>query len=505
MPAIVLTTLNARYFHSSLGLRCLLANMGELQAETKLLEFIITQRPIDIVESLLNQRPAIIGFGVYIWNVAETLQVVALLKQVQPGILVVLGGPEVSYETEGQAIVQLADYVITGPADLGFGALCRRLLNNDKPTHKVIPSEQPPLTQLALPYRFYTAEDIAQRLIYVEASRGCPFRCEFCLSALDKTAWPFGLDSFLAELQALYDRGARQFKFVDRTFNLNSNTSLRIMEFFLDRLDATLFLHFELIPDHLPDSLKRAITRFPPGSLQFEIGIQTFNPDVQALISRRQDNQKTAENLIWLRSATQAHIHADLIVGLPGETVASFAQGFNRLVALNPHEIQVGILKRLRGTLINRHTGTCGIKYNPCPPYNILCSDLIDFGTMQRLNRLARYWDLIANSGRFPHSKPVLLGDDPFARFLGFSDWLFETTQQTHRIALERLFKLVYQGLIRALGVRQEVAAEAVSRDYRESGAKGCPIFLPREGARDTQKQTKSPHVAARQARQINN
>jgi hypothetical protein len=502
MSAIILTTLNARYYHCSLGLRYLMANMGELQSETALLEFIITQKPTDIVEKLLTHQPKIIGFGVYIWNVEETTKVVLLLKQVQPEVILVLGGPEVSFEYQDQSIVQLADYLITGPADISFAKLCQRLLNGDKPSQKVMASEQAPLTQLLLPYQFYTEEDIAHRLIYVEASRGCPFKCEFCLSALDKTATPFKLEQFLGQMQTLYDRGTRHFKFVDRTFNLNLNSSLRILEFFLERLDEKLFLHFELIPDRLPNKLKAALARFPPGSLQLEIGIQTFNPDIQTLISRKQNNSKTEENLTWLRTSTNAHIHADLIVGLPGEEVASFARGFNRLVALNPHEIQVGILKRLRGAPISRHTEAYHSKYNPQPPYNLLCSDLIDFTTMQRLSRFARYWELIANSGRFRHSKPILLGDDPFERFLRFSDWLFATTQQTHRIALDRLYDLIYRGLTGALGVTEGIAQEALSRDYQESGTKDCPPFLQHD-SRDRRKPSvykKSP-IPVRQAR----
>lgn len=241
MATILLSTLNARYFHASLGLRYLLANMEELRADTQLLEFIITQPPIDIVASLLEQRPRIIGFGAYIWNVEETTKVVALLKQIRPDITIILGGPEVSYESAGQTIVQLADYVITGPADISFAKLCRQVLANDPPAMKIIPAEAVSLTQLRLPYHEYTVEDIAHRLIYVEASRGCPFKCEFCLSSLDKTAKPFALDRFLTQMQNLYDRGARQFKFVDRTFNLNINTSVRILEFFLERLDERLF------------------------------------------------------------------------------------------------------------------------------------------------------------------------------------------------------------------------------------------------------------------------
>ncbi|MFO7640448.1 MAG: DUF4080 domain-containing protein [Candidatus Competibacteraceae bacterium] len=502
MPAILLSTLNARYFHSALGLRYLFANLDELQAVAAIREFIITQRPLDIAEALLAEQPRIVGFGVYVWNVAETTQVVALLKRIRPELIVILGGPEVSHEWEEQSIGKRADYLITGQADWAFPQLCRRLLNDDPPAGRILAAEPPPLDQLTLPYRFYSDEDIAHRLIYVEASRGCPFRCEFCLSALDKTAWPFPLEPFLAELQRLHDRGVRHFKFVDRTFNLNAKVGARILDFFLERLDERLFLHFELIPDHLPETLKTRIVRFPPGALQFEIGVQTFNPAVQALISRQQDHRKTGENLTWLRRHTHAHLHADLIVGLPGEDLASFAAGFNRLVALDPHEIQVGILKRLRGAPIDRHTAAFDLRYNPHPPYNLLCSRLLDFATLRRLERFARYWDLIGNSGRFRHTRPLLLGDEPFERFLKFSDGLYAATGQTHQIALERLFDGLYRGLIEVLEVAEPAAREALTADYQTSGAKGCPAFLrvgpaPRAG-RDPMRPAKT---AARQAR----
>lgn len=504
MSSILLSTLNARYFHSSLGLRYLLANMGALQADTAIREFIITQRPLDIAEALLAEQPRIVGFGVYIWNVVETTQVVALLKRVRPDLVIVLGGPEVSHEWTEQPIFNLADYLITGPADLAFGRLCERVLVGEPPAEKVTAAEPPPLDRLTPPYRLYTDEDISHRLIYVEASRGCPFKCEFCLSALDKTAWPFPLDAFLNEMQKLYERGVRHFKFVDRTFNLNAKTGARILDFFLERLDEGLFLHFELIPDHLPETLKERIARFPSGALQFEIGVQTFNPTVQAAISRQQDNARTETNLRWLRQHSHAHLHADLIVGLPGEDLAGFAAGFNRLVALDPHEIQVGILKRLRGAPIDRHTGDFGCCYNPHPPYNLLCSALLDFATVRRLERFARYWDLIGNSGRFRHTRPLLLGDDPFGRFTALSDWLFAVTEQTHRFALERLFDLLYGGLTETLGVPPDTAREALAADYQTSGAKGCPQCLRPHSANPLSQpsvRTKSAAAPNRQAR----
>ncbi|MGL4603302.1 MAG: DUF4080 domain-containing protein, partial [Iodobacter sp.] len=429
-------------------------------------------------EKLLTHQPKIIGFGVYIWNVEETERVVSMLKRVAPEVKIILGGPEVSYETAGQSIVQLADYVVTGWGEVTLPALCRQILNGPQPLMKIHTGVQAPLNELVLPYSLYSDADIRNRTLYVEAYRGCPFKCEFCLSALDKTAWPFDLDLFLAEMETLYQRGARLFKFVDRTFNLNIKSSLKIMQFFLDKIaahpDDPVFAHFEVVPDHLPDALKEGITRFPPGALQFELGIQSFNPEVQALVSRKQNNIKAADNIRWLIAHSHAHLHVDLIAGLPGEDMESFGRGFDQLYALQPHEIQFGILKRLRGTPIARHTEDFGMVYDPFPPYTILANKLIDFTTMQRLVRFARYWDLVANSGRFAHTLPVLLGDAPFARFMAFADWLYLNTDATHRIALDRLAKMVAEWL-QTQGVSLEDAEALIGSDYagKQNKAKG--------------------------------
>jgi hypothetical protein len=487
MADIVLTTINARYVHAALGLRYLAANMGELAPRTRIVEFVLGQRASEIVEDLLALNPRIIGIGVYIWNVEECTRVVALLKQVAPHITVILGGPEVSYETDGQRICVLADYVISGWGDVTFPQLVAKIMNGNAPSHKVIAGAQPPLAEIILPYAQYTDEDIAKRFIYVEASRGCPFKCEFCLSALDKTAWPFELDGFMTELEKLYARGARNFRFVDRTFNLKVAASERILAFFLARMDDNLFMHFELIPDHLPDKLKHTIARFPPGALHFEIGIQTFNPEVQARISRRQDNVQAGKNIRWLREQSNALIHVDLIAGLPGEDLASFGRGFDRLHALKPHEIQVGILKRLRGAPIDRHTETHQLRFNPDPPYNVLATDCISFADMQRVSRFARYWDLVGNAGRFHQVLPLLLGAAPFDNFMRFADWLYGETHKTHEFAFERLCEFMQVHLTRVSGVDIAVATAAVVSDYQASGARGRLAFMdagvrPRDG-----------------------
>ncbi len=471
---ILLTTLNARYMHCAFGLRYLYANLGELQALAQIREFTIQQRPIDIVEQLLALEPRIVAFSVYIWNVSETSEVIALLKQVSPQTLVVVGGPEVSYRDDLPDLAERVDYIITGPGEISFRQLCADLLGNRPVASAIIAGKTGSLDALELPYAHYNAEDIRNRLIYVEASRGCPFKCEFCLSSLDKTAKPFDLKRFLDAMDDLYQRGARNFKFIDRTFNLKISTSVAILEFFLQRMDENLYLHFEVIPDYLPQKLKQVLARFPPGVLQFEIGVQTFDPEIQQTISRRQNNQNTCDNLRWLRQNTGAHIHADLIFGLPGDTLENFAHSFDRLVALQPQEIQLGILKRLRGAPINRHSDAYQLRYNPLAPYNILSTRDIDFASMQRVNRFARFWDMIGNSGRFGHTLPLILGQRPFHNFLEVSDFLYQLAGSTWKIALRRLFSLLFIVLTEQMKLRPEAVRQALEADYQRSGQKGA-------------------------------
>ena len=547
MPSIVLATLNAKYPHCAFGLRYLLANMGELRDETVLLEFTINQQTLDILGAILAQQPLIVGLGVYIWNVEETTRLVADLKRVAPEVIVVLGGPEVSYETDDLEIAHLADYVITGEGDVAFAALCRELLGDGRersgegergrqgertdgaerplsPTPlfpispSLLPAPIPALSDLTLPYDLYSDEDIAHRVLYVEASRGCPFTCEFCLSALDIPVRQFPLDTFLAAMERLIQRGAKQFKFVDRTFNLNLRVSRAILDFFLRRYQPGMFLHFELIPDRLPDSLKELIVQFPAGALQFEVGIQTFNDEVSHLISRQQDNALVEQNLTWLRDHTGVHVHADLIVGLPGESLDSFATGFDRLVRLAPHEIQVGILKRLRGTPIIRHNAEWQMVYSPHPPYEILQTKLLDFGTIQGLRRFAKYWDTISNSGNFVETAGLVMDEggrqkdesgegerSPFVEFRRLSAWLFVREGHAHGIALGRLVELLFEYLTTQRGQSAELVATALWRDYQRGGRSDKPHclrpYISETNTRVSRPSSKPDALPQRQAR----
>jgi hypothetical protein len=310
----------------------------------------------------------------------------------------------------------------------------------------------------------------------------------------------FDLEAFLAAMDRLLQRGARQFKFVDRTFNLNVATSRAMLEFFLERHRPGNFYHFEMVPDRLPESLREVLAKFPPGALQAEVGIQTFNPEVAERIRRRQSYERLEDNLGFLREQTGVHIHADLIAGLPGESLQSFADGFDRLIALRPQEIQVGVLKRLRGTPIARHDAEWEMVYSPHAPYEVLRTRLIDFGSMQKLRRFARYWDLVSNSGNFVETTPLIwsVGEasclppnadgsetgrtpvphSPFAAFLRWSEWLHARTGRTDRIALVRLMELLFDYLTGELKLRATLVAETLWRDYQRGGRTDKPAFL---------------------------
>ncbi len=466
MADIVLATFNARYEHCSFGLRCLLANLGDLAPRAKMLEFSLDMRTPEAAEAILMLAPRIVGLGVYVWNARESAMLVSELKRLHPELVVVLGGPEVSHEPAGQQICLDADFVISGEGELAFPLLCRALMSGQAPAEKYIPASPPDPAALELPYGLYTNEDIAHRVIYAEASRGCPFCCEFCLSSLDKAVRYFPPERNFAAWEKLLERGALGFKFTDRTFNLDIERAAAILNFFLERCRPGLFLHFEMVPDRFPEELFALVKKFPTGSLQLEVGLQTFNEAVAARIGRRQDSAAAENNLLRLRRETSAYIHADLIIGLPGEGLASFAAGFDRLAALGPQEIQVGILKHLRGAPIARHDAEWEMIYSAQPPYELRQNGLLDFFTMQRLRRFARYWDLAANSGVFAETSALICaGLSPFNNFLALSDWLYARTGATHAISRERLRGLLACYLTERLGQPAGKAEELAGRD----------------------------------------
>ncbi len=505
---ILVAAINARHSHASLGARCLLANMGGLRPQTGLAEFTLQQPAAEIAAAIAAKNPRILALGVYIWNAVRIAELLPLLRHQSPQTKIILGGPEIpargragsipgDFRSDGDptpssgggSIADLADFSILGEGDLAFPALCRDLLSSDPhglaPWVNQFPSTHPPspdLASLQLPYGEYTDSDLAHRLLYVETSRGCAMRCDYCVSANDESVRFFPLPPLLAAFEKLLARGARPFKFCDRSFNLDIPRAVEILAFFLERFPQHpgLFLHFEMLPDRFPAELRDILARFPPRSLQLEIGIQSFNPAVLETIRRPQNLDRAADNLRFLRDRTHAFLHTDLIAGLPGETPASFAAGFDRLAALGPHEIQLGILKKLPGAPIARHDDAFAMRYSPAPPYEIRSTRDWPAEHLVRTARFAHWWDAIVSSNRFLAAAPLIWHNMPsvFAAFMECSDGLGTRFPREHGVPLPELVAALFDFLTRVRGLPPDLAADALLRGYRHSGARDIPPAL---------------------------
>ena len=470
---ILLATINAKWIHPSLALRLLKTNLGSLENTCEIIEFALRQPLEEKVQPIIAARPRILALSISIWNHLQTLELLKVLytawQQTQKPI-VVLGGPEVSWLPEDAEIFHYADYVIRGEGEESFHSLCLELLGDGQPTgtdegkygNTVFINRGSTIVDVnktETAYRLYTDEDLGKKLVYVEASRGCPFGCEFCQASLRRDSGTLGvsefpvrnfpIEAFLADMETLLKRGAKTFKFLDRTFNLDIERAMRIMGFFLERIEEAKtrqekppIVHFEMVPSRFPPEMREIIRRFPPGTLRLEIGIQTLNPETSSLIHRAGDVEGSIEVLEFLRRETNAILHVDLIAGLPGEDLSSFGAGFDRLWrALSGAggtrqlsekangttcEIQLGILKCLPGTPIARHNETHGMRYSSEPPYEVIETGVLSKAELDRIKNFARFWELIVNRNAFPAliKRIFLPGEPAFGSFMRLSDRL---------------------------------------------------------------------------------
>jgi radical SAM superfamily enzyme YgiQ (UPF0313 family) len=477
MSAIVLAAINAKWIHPSLALRLLKANLGDFETHCKILEFALRQPLKEKITPIIAEHPRLIGLSVSIWNHSATLELLKALeaewKSETQKPFVVLGGPEVSWLPEDAEIFRYADYVIRGEGEESFRSLCFELLGEGQTTKKTKTGKTifigkgdtiVNVNDISSPYRLYTDEDLTRKLIYVEASRGCPFNCEFCLGSsrnmmAAQKVREFPLEPFLADMETLVKRGGKTFKFLDRTFNLDIDRARKIIRFFLDKIkDRPFCVHFEMVPSRFPESLKELLCRFPAGTLRLELGIQTFNAQTRALLQMSGNIDEELKALGFLREKTSAILHVDLIAGLPGEGLASFKDGFDRLWQVlskqvedktpgGIFEIQLGILKCLPGTPIARRNETYKMKYSASPPYEVIETGALSAAELDKIKNFARFWELIVNRAPFPALIPALLpAEKPaFDRFMLLSDKLLEHFGKNWGIDREELRSFLFQ------------------------------------------------------------
>ncbi|MFD0671509.1 B12-binding domain-containing radical SAM protein [Cohnella sp. GCM10027633] len=483
---VVVATLNAKYIHTSLALRYLKAYAQD-EFDVQIAEFTIKDPAMSIAMDLFARKPDVIGFSCYIWNIEETIVVIDMLRKILPDVKIMLGGPEVSYDTEyWMNRLPDVDFIVMGEGEETFRDLLREIAGagkyhfvfglayRDRTGQVAITPGRPKLelSDIPSPYRF--KEDVPSlrnRVVYFETSRGCPFSCQFCLSSIEVGVRYFDMDWVKAEITYLIDSGAKLIKFVDRTFNIKRDYAMEIFRFLIDNHRGCVF-QFEITADIMrPEVLDFLAEHAPPGVFRFEIGVQSTNDVTNVAVQRRQNFAKLTRTVVKVKESGKIDQHLDLIAGLPHEDYDTFRKTFNDVFALRPEELQLGFLKMLRGTGLRNDADKHGYIYMDRAPYEMLGNDLMPFGDIVRIKRvedvLEKYW----NAHRMNRTMEYLVErayPSPFDFFQAFGDYW--EAQGWSRIGhqLEDLFTRLWAFLEHdaAPGLEPDVAMGLLKVDY---------------------------------------
>ncbi|RKN71883.1 B12-binding domain-containing radical SAM protein [Paenibacillus ginsengarvi] len=481
---VVVSSLNAKYIHTCLALRYLKAFCRD-EFDVDMAEYTIKDPVMNIVSDLFRRDPDVIGFSCYIWNIEETIRVISVLKKIKPELTIVLGGPEVSYDTEyWMNRIPEVDCIVMGEGEETFLHLLRELSASrkfhfvfgiayrNKAGEVCVNPGRPKLNldDIPSPHRF--AEDepaLASRVVYFETSRGCPFSCQFCLSSIEVGVRYFDIERTKADLLHLIDSGAKLIKFVDRTFNIKREYAMDIFQFLIDNHRGCVF-QFEITADIMrPEVLDFLAEHAPPGVFRFEIGVQSTNDATNELVKRRQNFAKLTRTVSMVKASGKIDQHLDLIAGLPEEDYASFRKTFNDVFALGPEELQLGFLKMLRGTGLRHDADKYGYVYMDHSPYEILGNAILPFSDLMRIKRvedvLEKYW----NAHRMDRTVRYLIDrefDSAFDFFQLFGDYWEERGWQKIGHQLEDLFERLKAFLLDRGTADFEVIEGLMKLDY---------------------------------------
>ena len=413
---VVLSTLNSKFIHSSLALRYLKA-YGEVHGQAyDIVEYTINMPVLHILSDITEHDIDVLGFACYIWNIEMTLHVVDMVKAVRPDIKIVLGGPEVSF-TADELLERCPniDYIVQGEGEEAFHALVTALQLGNDGLDPVIPGvrgrrdgsilgsaeavEVRDLSTIPFPYTEEDMDDLEHKIIYYESSRGCPFSCQYCLSGNENTVRFFPQERTLEELQWFIDHGVKQVKFVDRTFNCAPHHHRPLMEFMRDS-DTNMNFHLEMEPELMTEWETNILCETPPGRIQIEVGVQSTHKKTLNAINRYNDWPYIQQSIRPIIQAGRTHVHMDLIVGLPHEDFNRFGQSFNDLFSLQPHALQIGFLKLLKGSGVRR---MLEYKYvaDPLAPYEVLSTHVLPYDDVRFLKYFEDVFERFYNSERF--------------------------------------------------------------------------------------------------------
>jgi anaerobic magnesium-protoporphyrin IX monomethyl ester cyclase len=480
---IIVSTLNAKYIHTCLALRYL-KSYAQPEFEVEMAEYTIKDPVLNIVTDLYARKADVIGFSCYIWNIEETIEVIQILKKVQPEVKIVLGGPEVSYDTAyWMARIPEVDFIVVNEGEETFKQLLTELsttkkyhlvfgLSYRKGGEVIINPPRPKLDLTTLPSPFHFEEDLPQlskRIVYLETSRGCPFSCQFCLSSIETGVRYFDSDKVKKDILFLISHGAKLIKFVDRTFNINRDYALDMFQFLIENHRGCVF-QFEITADIMrPEVLSYLNEHAPEGIFRFEIGVQSTNDLTNELVKRRQNFNKLSRTVTMVKQGGKITQHLDLIAGLPEEDYHSFRQTFNDVFALGPEELQLGFLKMLRGTGVRANADQHSYVYMETAPYEILSNNVLSFDQVVRIKRvedvLEKYW----NDHRMDLTIKYLVKhafETPFDFFQAFGDYW--EVQGWSRIGhqLEDLFTRLHSFLQRSAPQHVRMATGLMKLDY---------------------------------------
>ncbi len=460
----ILTTFNAKYIHTSLALRWLyVANKDRFDISFK--EYTIKEQVGKVARELLDSDSDVIGISVYIWNVEQTRELISLLKAEKPELIIILGGPEVMYEPDFFLHNWNIDYVIGGEGEFVLGELLTAIEVGDADEIKgvssrghiskvIVQADLEKLVSLPSPYMLEEdREDMKNRMVYFETSRGCPYQCQYCLSSLEKGVRYYPKEYILENLGYIIDNGAKQIKFLDRTFNLNKEHTHNVFDFLIKNYRPKLSYQFEVYADLLKDeTIDYLNTNLSKDFFRFEIGIQSTYEPTNIAVRRRQDFPLLARNVKKIMDGGKIDLHLDLIAGLPYETLGRFIKSFNDVFSLGAKEVQLGFLKMLRGTNLRKQAVQYGYKYDEQAPYEIECNADISRQELDRIHEAEHALEKFWNSGRFSRTMNRLFETDYQGRYFELFDEIgqyYKVQNLPHRgYQLEDLFRYLHSFLL---------------------------------------------------------
>lgn len=489
----LLVAVNAKYIHSNPAVYSLKRFAGEYTDAVEIAEYTINNRMEDILEDIYRRKPDVIGFSCYIWNIGMVEKLMGELHKLLPKLPVFLGGPEVTYDAD--KLLRKYPYltgIFIGEGEATFAQVVKYYVKKNPESLEDIPGlmlrsgmtpERKPLNLTDVPFLYDDMAPFTNRIIYYETQRGCPFRCSYCLSSIDKTVRFRDIEVVKKELAFFLEKKVKQVKFVDRTFNCNHDHAMAVWQYLYDHDNGVTNFHFEIAGDILREDEIALVAKMRPGLVQFEIGVQSTNTDTLREIRRVMDIEKLKQVVAALKAAHNVHIHLDLIAGLPYEDYDSFARSFDDVYAMEPEQLQLGFLKVLKGSYMAEMAESYGLVYTDYAPYEVLYTNWLSFTEICRLKRIEEMVEIYYNSGQFAHSLPVMIADfgqGAFAFYEALADFhegqgfFVETPSRIYRYqALLSFAKSIHPE-------RQELYKELLLFDlYVRENLKSRPDFAP--------------------------